>query len=71
MDVDPDAVAALARATGVDCLIHGPTHRPAVHETRLDGRPLQRIVLDAWYERGGMLRWDAGGFEPVPLPFDR
>jgi UDP-2,3-diacylglucosamine hydrolase len=71
MDVDPDAVAALARATGVDCIIHGHTHRPAVHETRLDGRPLQRIVLDAWYERGGMLRWDADGVEAVPLPFAR
>ncbi len=69
MDVDPGAVAALARATGVDCIIHGHTHRPAVHETHVDGRPLRRIVLDAWYERGGVLRWDAGGFEAVALPF--
>jgi UDP-2,3-diacylglucosamine hydrolase len=69
MDVDPDAVAALVRATGVDCIIHGHTHRPAVHETRVDGRPLQRIVLDAWYERGGVLRWDADGIEAVALPF--
>ncbi len=71
MDVDPDAVAALVRATGVGCIIHGHTHRPAIHETQVDGRPLRRIVLDAWYERGGLLRWSAGGFEAVPLPFDR
>jgi len=70
MDVDPEAVAALARATGVACIIHGHTHRPAVHESRVDARPLRRIVLEAWYERGGMLRWDADGFEAVSLPFE-
>ncbi len=70
MDVDPAAVAALARATGVGCIVHGHTHRPAVHESQVDGRPLRRIVLDAWYERGGLLRWGGGGFETVSLPFD-
>jgi UDP-2,3-diacylglucosamine hydrolase len=69
MDVDPGAVAALARATGVGCIIHGHTHRPAVHDSQVDGRPLRRIVLDAWYERGGLLRWEPDGFESVSLPF--
>ncbi len=69
MDVEPDAVAALVRASGVDCVLHGHTHRPAVHEFEIDGRLRRRIVLDAWYERGGMLRWDAQGFEFVHLPF--
>jgi len=39
------AVAAALRACGVRTLIHGHTHRPAVHEFELDGRPARRIVL--------------------------
>lgn len=69
MDVDTGAIAALVRATKVECIVHGHTHRPAVHDSVLEGRPLRRIVLDAWYESGGMLRWDASGFEAVSLPF--
>lgn len=69
MDVDAGAVAALARATGVDVILHGHTHRPGVHEFELDGRRVRRIVLDAWYERGSALRWDEHGFTNLVLPF--
>jgi UDP-2,3-diacylglucosamine hydrolase len=69
MDVDQGALAALVRATGVATIVHGHTHRPAVHTESVDGRPLRRIVLDAWYERGSALRWDAGGIETLALPF--
>ena len=61
--------AALARATGVDVILHGHTHRPGVHEFELDGRRVRRIVLDAWYERGSALRWDEHGFTNLVLPF--
>jgi UDP-2,3-diacylglucosamine hydrolase len=69
MDVDAGAVTALARATGADCILHGHTHRPGVHLLQVDGRPVRRIVLDAWYEQGSALRWDAAGFDTLSLPF--
>lgn len=69
MDVDPTALAALVRATGVGTIVHGHTHRPAVHADNVDGKPLRRIVLDAWYERGSALRWSEHGIETLELPF--
>jgi UDP-2,3-diacylglucosamine hydrolase len=69
MDVDPAALAALVRATGVATIVHGHTHRPAVHAENVDGKPLRRIVLDAWYERGSALRWSERGIETLELPF--
>lgn len=68
MDADPGAIAAVMRACAVRVLIHGHTHRPAVHEFALDGAPAQRIVLGAWHQRGSALRWDAGGFSLEDLP---
>jgi UDP-2,3-diacylglucosamine hydrolase len=69
MDVNKDAVDAAMRAHGVDCLIHGHTHRPAVHTFLLDGRPARRIVLGDWHEQGSVLRWfDQERFELVSLP---
>ena len=57
MDADENAVRAVMRACGVRTLIHGHTHRPAVHEFELDGAPARRIVLGAWYEQGSYLTW--------------
>jgi UDP-2,3-diacylglucosamine hydrolase len=63
MDVNADAVAETMRKAGVTRLIHGHTHRPAVHDFQLDGAPAQRIVLGDWYEQGSVLRVDADGAE--------
>jgi UDP-2,3-diacylglucosamine hydrolase len=63
MDVNADAVAETMRKAGVTRLIHGHTHRPAVHDFQLDGTPAQRIVLGDWYEQGSVLRVDADGVE--------
>jgi len=62
MDVNNDAVVAAFRQHGTRVLIHGHTHRPAVHELTVDGAAATRIVLGAWYEAGSVLRWDADGF---------
>ena len=56
MDVNADAVAEAMRHAGVTRLIHGHTHRPAVHRFDLDGQPAERIVLGDWYEQGSVLR---------------
>jgi UDP-2,3-diacylglucosamine hydrolase len=63
MDVNADAVAEAMRKTGVTRLIHGHTHRPAVHDFQLAGAPAQRIVLGDWYEQGSVLRVDANRVE--------
>lgn len=55
MDVNEDAVAETFREHGVDLIIHGHTHRPAVHVHEVDGRPCTRIVLGDWYAQGTVL----------------
>lgn len=70
MDVNPAAVAEMMTAHGVARLIHGHTHRPAVHDFDLHGQPAQRIVLGDWYHQGSCLRLDAQGYhlESFDLP---
>lgn len=55
-DVNPATVAATLAQFGIDTLIHGHTHRPAVHELDVDGRACRRIVLGDWYDQGSVLR---------------
>lgn len=55
MDVNADAVVQALRNAGVTHLIHGHTHRPAVHHFDLDGQTAERIVLGDWYEQGSVL----------------
>ena len=62
MDVNQAAVEETMRRFGVRLLLHGHTHRPAVHRFTLDGDAAIRIVLGAWYEQGTVVTWDATGF---------
>ncbi len=68
MDVNQEAVERAMRSQGVTLLLHGHTHRPAVHDFELDGKPATRIVLGDWYDQGSVVRWDAEGFELAALP---
>ncbi|MCW4453584.1 UDP-2,3-diacylglucosamine diphosphatase [Flavobacterium sp. MXW15] len=61
-DVAPDEVAATFARYGVDTMIHGHTHRPAIHSLQAGGRSCTRIVLGDWYEQGSVLRVDADGY---------
>jgi UDP-2,3-diacylglucosamine hydrolase len=63
MDVNAEAVAAALREAGVTTLVHGHTHRPAIHDLDLDGMPATRIVLGDWYEQGTVLRWTPEGYD--------
>lgn len=56
MDVNQHAVENALLDAGVTRMIHGHTHRPAIHDFTLDGKPVQRIVLGDWYEQGSVLR---------------
>ena len=68
MDVNAGAVAQAMRGTGVTRLIHGHTHRPAIHDFQLDGHDAQRIVLGDWYEQGSVLRVAPDSIELSGLP---
>lgn len=68
MDVNQQAVIATLRSHGVTRLIHGHTHRPAIHRFELDGQAAERIVLGDWYEQGSVLYHDAAGFRLQVLP---
>jgi UDP-2,3-diacylglucosamine hydrolase len=70
MDVNEDAVRDAMREYGVTRLIHGHTHRPAIHEFELDGAPAKRIVLGDWYEQGSVLRCTPAGCELQGLRYD-
>ncbi len=48
MDVTPEEVIKDMEAHGVQHMIHGHTHRPAVHELIANGLPAKRIVLGDW-----------------------
>jgi UDP-2,3-diacylglucosamine hydrolase len=68
MDVNQQAVEATMREHGVQLLLHGHTHRPAVHRFVLDGRAAARIVLGAWHGEAAIVRWDADGYHLETRP---
>jgi len=70
MDVNAAAVADALRSAGVRTLIHGHTHRPAVHDLLVDGAPARRIVLGDWYTQGSVLEWARDSFALRTLPRD-
>jgi len=69
-DVNRDEVNRVMREHQVGRLIHGHTHRPALHEWTLDRRPMRRAVLGDWYAQGSVLCCDAVGWrlESLALP---
>lgn len=60
MDVNQQAVESLMRAHNVNTLIHGHTHRPAVHQFELNGQPAWRYVLGDWHRRVSALYYRRG-----------
>lgn len=60
-DVTPATVGATFAQFGIDTMIHGHTHRPAVHVLTISDRPCRRIVLGDWYEHGSVLRVEPDG----------
>ncbi|MCK0164535.1 UDP-2,3-diacylglucosamine diphosphatase [Marinobacter sp. S6332] len=48
MDVTPEDVVRTMESYNVPLLIHGHTHRPAVHSLEVNGETAKRIVLGDW-----------------------
>lgn len=62
MDVTPQAIDDLFDATGADVIIHGHTHRPALHQYGQRKRyVLPDWDLDAEVPRGGWIAIDSDG----------
>jgi len=70
MDVNPDTVAQTLRKHNLLQMIHGHTHRPAIHDFELDGKPARRIVLGDWYHQGSVLVCDENGCQLEGLALD-
>jgi UDP-2,3-diacylglucosamine hydrolase len=70
VDVTPEEVTRVMIDAKVPTLIHGHTHRPAVHTLEIGGQPAQRIVLGDWDRQGWALEVDADGFRQTPFALD-
>jgi UDP-2,3-diacylglucosamine hydrolase len=70
MDVEPEAVRAALRAHGVRRLIHGHTHRPAIHRFALGDVDAERIVLPDWHARAGWAVVDGDAIMLVEQPLE-
>ena len=61
MDVNAVTVQHLFHESNATRMIHGHTHRPAVHDYLMFGQPRVRWVLPAWDQLAGYLRTDERG----------
>lgn len=60
-DVAATEVAATFQRYGIDRMIHGHTHRPAIHTLDVGTLSCTRVVLGDWYQQGSVLYADADG----------
>lgn len=65
MDVTPKEVVREMQDFRVDLMIHGHTHRPAIHKLTVNGLPAQRIVLGDWDTHGWYLEERDGELDLV------
>ncbi|WP_191488951.1 UDP-2,3-diacylglucosamine diphosphatase [Pseudomonas sp. FEN] len=69
VDVTPQEVARVMQQHGVHTLIHGHTHRPAIHKLQLGAQAAKRIVLGDWDRQGWALQVDEQGFQLAAFDF--
>ncbi|MCU1722844.1 UDP-2,3-diacylglucosamine diphosphatase [Pseudomonas sp. 5P_5.1_Bac1] len=70
IDVTAEEVPRIMQQHGVHTLVHGHTHRPAIHKLTLDdGSAGRRIVLGDWDRQGWALQVDEQGFQLAPFAF--
>jgi UDP-2,3-diacylglucosamine hydrolase len=68
MDVNPQTVTESLLRFQCLRLIHGHTHRPAIHDLIVNGQPAQRFVLADWKaDSGQYLRWNQQGYQMIAL----
>ncbi|AZD16745.1 UDP-2,3-diacylglucosamine diphosphatase [Pseudomonas chlororaphis] len=69
VDVTPDEVPRIMQAFKVRTLVHGHTHRPAIHKLQIGDQPAKRIVLGDWDRQGWALQVDEQGFQLAAFDF--
>ncbi|MCE2571621.1 UDP-2,3-diacylglucosamine diphosphatase [Motilimonas eburnea] len=69
MDVCPEQVIADCQEHNVALMIHGHTHRPAIHHFNIQQQSATRIVLGDWYEQGSMLVVNPAGKQLITQDF--
>lgn len=69
MDVNPQAVVEALTDHQVQWLVHGHTHRPAIHELVANQQPAFRCVLGAWHHEGSMIKVTAENVELISFSF--
>jgi len=62
-DVSHEAVLDCFQRYGIELMIHGHTHRPAIHPVTTKNGICTRIVLGDWYEHGSVLTVNADGYQ--------
>ncbi len=63
MDVNQQTVAEMMKQYGCFRLIHGHTHRPAIHDFEINGISAERFVLADWKNSWAeILCWNETGF---------
>ena len=66
-DVNQDEINKTFKNNNLAKIIHGHTHKPAIHDTLINNIPHQRFVLGDWYEQGSILNWDEYGPNLITL----
>ncbi len=61
MDVNQQTVETVMQEHNIKQLIHGHTHRPAIHEFSVNNEKMKRIVLGDWFEQGSVLVCNESG----------
>ena len=69
VDVTPEEVPRIMAHFGVHTLIHGHTHRPAIHKLQIGEQAAKRIVLGDWDKQGWVLQVDENGMQLAPFDF--
>jgi len=68
MDVTQSEVEKVMTEQNVQLLIHGHTHRPAVHQLEINGKAAERVVLGDWHAVGWKLSFDENGYKLIDFP---
>lgn len=69
VDVTPEEVPRIMQEYGVRTLVHGHTHRPAIHKLQIGEQAARRIVLGDWDRQGWALQVDEQGFALAAFDF--
>lgn len=66
MDANQETVIKTFQQHNIAQIIHGHTHRPAIHQFVINEMPVKRIVLGDWYDQASVLEVDNNNYTLTP-----